>query len=316
MKLISVVTPCFNERGNVAPLHAAIREVFAGLPGYEREHIFIDNDSTDGTADELRSLAALDPKTRVILNARNFGHIRSPHYGLLQARGDAAILIAADFQDPPAMISQFVAKWEEGYKLVLGIKDASDEPRLMLLLRNLYYSVVNRLSDVPLTQRTTGFGIYDRSILNILREIDDPYPYFRGLICEIGFKQYHISYHQPLRRKGITKNNFYTLYDLAMLGITNHSKIPLRIAAMAGFIMGGVSLLVAGFYLAAKLLFWNQFSAGIAPIAISIFFLASVQLFFIGLLGEYIGAILTQVQKRPLVIERERINYPDDMRIR
>lgn len=309
MKHITVVTPCYNEEDNVRPLYQAVAAVFSAKRDFTFEHLFIDNCSRDETADVLRALARENPNVKVIFNARNFGHIRSPFYGLIQAQGDAAVLIACDFQDPPELINEFLIKWGEGYKVVVGIKTAAAESKVMFTIRTLYYRLVNRLADVELTSNMTGFGLYDRQVIQTLRLLDDPYPYFRGLIADIGYESAKITYHQPKRARGLTKNNFYTLYDLAMLGITNHSRVPLRIATMAGFLMATLSLLVALSYLAAKLLFWNFFSVGIAPLIISLFFFSSVQLFFIGIIGEYVGAILTQVQKRPLVIERERINF-------
>jgi glycosyltransferase involved in cell wall biosynthesis len=308
-KHITVVTPCYNEVENVHELYEAIKQVFAGLPQYTYDHIYIDNASKDGTADILRELAARDENVRVIINARNFGHIRSPYHAFLQAEGDAVITLASDFQDPPTLIPDFLRRWEEGYKIVVGVKVESEESRLMYALRSVYYGLAAKLAEVELMQHVTGFGLYDRRVVDILRQIDDPYPYARGLIADIGLDCCKIPYRQPQRRRGITKNNFYTLYDMAMLGITNHSKIPLRVATMAGFVMSGASLLVAFGYLVAKLLFWNWFTVGTAPILISLFFFSSVQLFFIGILGEYLGAIQTQIHKRPLVIEKERLNF-------
>lgn len=309
MKHISVVTPCYNEEDNVLPLHQAVSAVFKSRPDFTFEHIFIDNCSRDKTPDLLRALAQDNPKVKVILNSRNFGHIRSPFHGLIQAQGDAVILIACDFQDPPELIARFLEKWAEGYKVVVGVKTAAAESRVMFSIRTFYYRLVNRLADIELIDNMTGFGLYDKEVVRTLKSLGDPYPYFRGLVADIGYECFKITYHQPVRTRGITKNNFYTLYDLAMLGITNHSKVPLRIATMAGFLMGGVSLFIAFCYLLAKLAFWNQFTIGVAPIIISLFFFSSVQLFFIGIIGEYIGAILTQVQKRPLVVEKERINF-------
>ena len=310
MKHISVVTPCYNEEGNVRALYGAVKQVFAGLADrYTYEHIFIDNASKDGTVAILKEIAREDRNVKIIVNARNFGHIRSPYHAMLQARGDAVLSIVADLQDPPSMIPDFLRKWEEGYKVVLGVKTEAEESALMYLLRTAYYKLVARLSDVELTQHVTGFGLYDQRVIQVLREINDPYPYLRGLISDIGFESHKIPYKQPQRKRGVTKNNFYTLYDLAMLGITNHSKVPLRVATMAGFVMSAVSLLTAVGYLAAKLIFWGWLEAGVAPILISLFFFSSVQMFFLGMLGEYIGAIHTQVQKRPLVVERERVNF-------
>ncbi len=310
IRTITVLTPCFNEAENVAALYERVRAVFESLgDAYRYEHLFIDNASTDGTAEILRGLASRDRNVKVIVNTRNFGHIRSPYYGLLQAKGDAAIMLVSDLQDPPAMIKDFIRKWEEGYKVVMGVKTKSRESALMFFIRKMYYGLINKLSEIELIKNATGFGLYDRQVIDILKEINDPYPYVRGLITEIGFEIAKIEYTQEKRERGVTKNNFYTLYDLAMLGITNHSKVPLRIATMLGFALSGISLLVAIGYFIAKLLFWNTFTMGIAPIVISLFFFASVQLFFIGIIGEYIGSIHTQVLKRPLVIEKERINF-------
>ena len=309
MPLINIISPCYNEENNVESLYRQVREVFAQLPAYDYEHIFIDNSSKDKTVEILKRMAKHDKRLKIIVNTRNFGHIRSPYYGLLQARGDAVICLASDLQDPPALIKDFIHKWEEGYKIVLGVKTKSRESSIMFLIRKLYYDLINRLSDVELIKNATGFGLYDRQVIDILKEINDPYPYARGLISELGFDIAKIEYTQQARKRGITKNNFYTLYDLAMLGITNHSKIPLRLAAMMGFILSGISLLIAIAYFIAKLLLWNTFTMGIAPIVIGLFFFSSVQLFFIGIIGEYIGSIHTQVLKRPLVIEKERINF-------
>jgi glycosyltransferase involved in cell wall biosynthesis len=310
-KRITVVTPTYNEEENVRELYEAVKDVFATLPQYEYEHLFIDNASKDRTAEVLEELAIKDTNVKVIVNTRNFGQIRSPYYAVLQSRGDAVITLCADFQDPPPMIPEFVRHWEEGYKLVLGVKTRSDESPVLYALRTVYYNLVKKLSDVELTQHVTGFGLYDQRVVEILRKIHDPYPYGRGLIADIGFESYKIPFKQPLRRRGITKNNFYTLYDLAMLGFTNHTKVPLRLATMTGFVLSGVSLLVAIVYFVLKLMYWKTFELGLAPIVIGLFFFSSVQLFFIGVLGEYIGAIHTQVQKRPLVIEKKRINFDD-----
>lgn len=309
MKLISIVTPCFNEEENVDELYTRIRDQMATVPQYGYEHIFIDNASTDHTVARIKDIAAQDSRVKLIVNVRNFGHVRSPIHAILHARGDAIIGMASDLQDPPELIPQFLSRWAEGFKVVLGVKPSSRESFAMSLVRRLYYRTIGRISDVQLIPDFTGFGLYDREVINIIRDLEDPYPYFRGLISELGFEYATIPFEQPRRIRGITKNNFYTLYDLAMLGITSHSKVPLRIATMAGFALSGVSLLIALGYLIAKLLFWDSFALGSAPILIGIFFFSSVQLFFIGILGEYIGAIHTQVLKRPLVIEKERVNF-------
>jgi glycosyltransferase involved in cell wall biosynthesis len=307
-KLVSIVTPCYNEEENVEELCARIAKVMAAQP-FDYEHICIDNRSTDGTVGKLRGIAARDRHVKLILNARNFGHLRSPYHGLLQASGDACILLAADLQDPPEMIPELLARWEEGYKSVLAVKPESDEHSLMFFLRNAYYRVLSNISEVPLVRNATGAGLFDRAVMEILRGLDDPYPYFRGLVCEIGLPIATVSFRQPRRRRGLTKNNFYSLYDLAMLGVTNHSKVPLRLMTIAGFVISLVSLFVAFAFLLAKLLFWDLFQLGIAPILIGMFLLASVQMFFIGVLGEYIGFIYTRVRKAPPVVELERVNF-------
>ncbi|WP_174847833.1 glycosyltransferase family 2 protein [Yersinia artesiana] len=307
-KLISIVTPCYNEEANIDELYQRIVDVMVRLD-YDYEHIFIDNCSTDNSIVKLRALAAQDKRVKLILNARNFGHIRSPYYALLQARGDAAILIASDLQDPPEMIEEFVKKWEEGFKTVMAVKPESEESRLMFIARRIYYRFVTRISEVPLVQNATGAGLFDRAVLDILKKIDDPYPYFRGLLCEIGFPIATVPFKQPRRMRGITKNNFYTLYDIAMLGITNHSKVPLRLMVIGGAMLAGFSLLAAFGFLIAKLVFWDSFQMGIAPLLISLFFFSSVQILFLGMLGEYLGSVHTKIRNMPLVIESERVNF-------
>jgi glycosyltransferase involved in cell wall biosynthesis len=307
-KLISIVTPCFNEEDNIEELYQRIAAVMAEQP-YDYEHICIDNCSTDGTVKKIKDAAAIDKRLKLIVNARNFGHIRSPYYGILQSKGDACVLITSDLQDPPEMIAEFILKWEQGNKIVLAVKSDSDESSIMFFLRRAYYRVISRISEVPLIQNATGAGLFDRAVIDILRTIQDPYPYFRGLLCEIGFPIASVPFKQPRRQRGITKNNFLTLYDLAMLGITNHSKIPLRMMAMSGFLLAFLSLMVAIFYLLAKLTNWNSFQLGMSPILISIFFFGAIQAFFIGVIGEYIGSIHTQVRNMPLVVEVERVNF-------
>ena len=308
MKFISIVGACFNEAENIEEFVSRTRTAMAKL-AYRYELILIDNRSTDGTPAILRRLAAEDPNVKIILNARNFGHIRSPVHGLLQTSGDCALLLASDLQDPPELIPVFLKKWEEGFKAVVGVKEKSEETPLLFFIRKSYYKLVHRLAEYDIVQNYTGFGLYDRTILDYCRHLDDPYPYFRGLISEIGYPIATIPFTQPLRKRGITKNNFYTLYDMAMLGITNHSKVPLRLATMAGFAMSLISLVVAFGYFIYKLIFWYSFPIGLAPVIIGLFLFSSVQLFFIGILGEYIGAIHTQVLRRPLVVEAERINF-------
>jgi len=311
-KHISVLTPCFNEQGNVGPLSKAVAKVFEKLPQYTYEHIFIDNDSSDDTVKILKEIAQNDSNVKVILNARNFGHIRSPFYGMLQCKGDAVISLVSDFQDPPELIEEFLKKWEEGYKIVIGIKNKSRENPLMFAVRKFFYNLLSKASEgngESPVKNFTGFGLYDQQFISVLRTLEDPYPYFRGLITELGFNRYEIPYTQPQRASGKTKNNFFTLYDMAMLGFTNHSKLPLRLSAFIGFFSAVISFLVALGYFVYKLIFWDNFQVGMAPLVIGVFFFSSVQLFFIGIIGEYIGAIHTQIRKRPLVIEKERINF-------
>lgn len=307
-KLISIVTPCYNEEDNIDELYQRIAAVMATLP-YDYEHICIDNASTDSTVRRIKDIAARDKRVKLIVNSRNFGHIKSPYYGILQSRGDACILIASDLQDPPEMIVEFIKKWEEGYKTVLAVKPESEESSAMFFLRKIYYRFITRISEVPLVQNATGAGLFDRIVVDVLRNIHDSYPYFRGLLCEIGFPIATVPFKQPRRQRGITKSNFYTLYDIAMLGITNHSKVPLRLMAMGGFLLSVLSLFAAFGFLVAKLVFWDYFQMGISPILIGIFFFGAIQMFFIGLLGEYIASIHTQVRNMPLVIEAERVNF-------
>ena len=261
--------------------------------------------------DLLKDIASIDKKVKIIVNTRNFGHIRSPFYAILQSKSDALISMAADMQDPPQMLPQFLEKWEEGYKIVIGIKTQSKESPLMFFVRKLYYDLIGKLSEIEHIKNFTGFGLYDKIVIETLKNIDDPYPYFRGLICDLGYKRFEIKYTQNKRERGITKNNFYILYDLAMLGITNHSKVPLRLATFLGFTFSAVSFVISVCYLIYKLLFWDKFELGLAPLILGIFFFSSIQLFFIGILGEYIGSIHTQILKRPMVIEKERINFDE-----
>ena len=308
-KTISIMTPCYNEEDNVLNVYNQVREVMVGIGRYEYEHVFIDNSSTDKTVAILRSIAAVDKNVKIIVNARNFGHIRSPIHALFQCRGDAVIGIVADLQDPPPMIVDMIREWENGAYCVLGIKRTSEENSLMFWLRKQYYKLVERLSSIETIQNYTGFGLYYRKVVDLVRSFEDPYPYFRGMIAEIGLPTVKLLYDQPARKFGITKNNWYTLYDIGMLGIISNSKIPLRLAALAGFIGASISFLVAMTYLVLKLLFWSTFSFGLAPMLIGVFFISSLQLVFLGVLGEYVGSIYTQVQKRPYAVELDRVNF-------
>ncbi|MFO1431435.1 MAG: glycosyltransferase family 2 protein [Candidatus Competibacteraceae bacterium] len=313
MAFISIVSGAFNEEENVEELYNRITRIFhEQLPEYSYELIVIDNASKDATVAVLKRIAAKDKRLKIIVNNRNFGHVRSPYHALLQAKGKAVITMASDLQDPPEMIPEFVRKWEQGYKIVLGQKTSSEEAPLFFIVRKAYYNLINRLSEIELVENVTGFGLYDRCVVEDIRRIDDPYPYLRGLICDLGYERALIPFKQPVRKRGFTKNNFYTLWDLALLGITNHSKVPLRLAIFSGFCVGAFSFLVAFAYLIYKLLFWQTFQVGTAPLVIGMFFIGAVQLFFIGILGEYIGSIHTQVLRRPPVIEKERINFDNE----
>ena len=309
-KKISVITPCYNEEKNVEELYARVKKVFLdNLPQYTYEHIFIDNDSKDYTVEILKKITQEDKNVRIIVNSRNFGHIRSPVYAILQAKGDAVISLVADLQDPPEMIPLLIEKWEHGADTVLAIKKDSLESKLMFRVRKIYYKLLSRLSEINIYKNFTGFGLYDKKVIEALRQIKDPYPFFRGMIAEVGYKISLIDYTQPARIRGLTKNNFYTLYDIGMLGIINNSKIPLRMLVFLGFGCGLLSLLTGMYYLINKLVFWNEVSLGIAPLIIGGSLAFSVIIFFLGIIGEYIGAIYTQVLDRPLVFEKERINF-------
>ena len=310
MKKISIVTACYNEEENVEALYREVKSIMEkSLKNYSYEHLFIDNCSSDKTVDILRKIAKEDKNVKVIVNSRNFGHVRSPVHGLLQADGDAIISLVADFQDPPEMIVDLVTKWEEGNDTVLAIKKNSKENRILFKLRTWYYNLLSRLSEVKIYKNFTGFGLYSKKVMNEIRKIPDPYPFFRGIIAEVGYKVAQIEYNQPIRRKGFSKNRLYTLYDMAILGIICNSKIPLRFAVFMGAISSFLSAMIGFGYFIAKILFWDQIILGIAPLIITASFMFSILLFFIGVIGEYIGAIYTQVLNRPLVHEKERINF-------
>ena len=309
MKTISIITACYNEEENVEELYNRVRTQMAIVGRYRYEHIFIDNSSQDKTVAILKQIAARDHNVKVIVNARNFGHIRSPHHAFLQTTGDCVISLVADLQDPPEMIPEMIARWEEGFSMVLCLKTTSQEHKMMFWVRTQYYKLIDRLSSIQTFENFTGFGLYDRQVVDAVKRYGDAYPYFRGIIAEIGLPYYTLNYDQPRRMRGLTKNNFYTLYDMAMLGITNLSKVPLRAATFLGFFMAFVSLVLGVGYLVYKLIFWSEFSVGVAPLVIGLFFLGSVQLVSLGIVGEYIGAIHTQVMNRPHVIERERVNF-------
>lgn len=308
-KLLSIISPCYNEEGNIDELYKRVSQVFSQYPQYNFEYLFIDNASTDNTIDKLKDLASKDKRIKIIINTRNFGHLRSPYWGVIQTQGDATIYLASDLQDPPELIPNFIKSWEEGYKVVLATKPVSQTNIITHRLRKAYYSVLDGISDISIVKDATGFGLYDKIVLNKVREINDPYPYFRGLICELGYEIKTIEFKQPRRLRGVSKNNFYSLYDIAMLGITSHSLVPLRLATFLGFSLGSFSLLIAIVFFILKLIWWESFPLGIAPIMIGMFFISGIILLFLGILGEYIGMLQTQILRRPPVVEKERINF-------
>lgn len=309
--LIGITVPCYNEEGNVERLYQRIKAVMSEIADVRFQILFIDNASTDLTQEILRKLAREDHRVKVIFNVRNFGVLRSPLHAIFQTPGDAVVPMACDLQDPPELLKEFIRLWRSGFKVVAAIKPASRESAVVFVIRRAYYRLLNRISETSLIENFTGYGLYDREVIEVLRGIPDRRPYFRGLIAELGYARAEIPFIQPRRERGVSNNNFYALYDVAMTGLTSHSRVPLRLATMAGFMLGILSLFVAVSYLIVKLIFWNSFALGQAPVLIGVFFFGSVQLFFIGILGEYIGAIHAQLHPRPWVIERERLNFDD-----
>ena len=308
MKKISIVTPTYNEEQNIEKLCLDIKNEFKKL-NLEYEHIIIDNASTDNTIKILQEICLKDKNVKVIVNSKNYGHIRSPFYGILQSTGDACILMASDFQDPIDLIPTYIKKWQDGSKIVLGKKTSSNENKLKFSIRKFFYKYLNKMSETNITENTTGAGIFDKSVIDRLRNINDPYPYLRGLLSEIGEDISTIEFNQPKRLFGKTKNNFFTLYDIGILGIVKHSRMPLRIMILIGFLSSILSFGVAIFYFIFKLLYWSSFDLGIAPLVIGIYMFASIQILLIGIIGEYIGIILLHQRNMPLVIEKKRINF-------
>ncbi|MBD9194331.1 MAG: glycosyltransferase [Roseburia inulinivorans] len=310
MKKISITIPCYNEEENVYPLHDALVEMFErDLPNYEYELLYIDNCSSDRTRELLKELGKQDKHVKAILNAKNFGQFNSPYYGMMQTTGDCTILMAADFQDPVEMVPKYVAEWEKGYKIVIGRKTSSKESSIVYHLRSLYYKIIKKFSEVEQIEHFTGFGLYDKDFMDVLRNLKDPTPFLRGIVAELGYKRKEIPYEQPQRRAGKTHNNWYSLYDAAMLSFTSYTKIGLRLATFIGIFVGALSFIIAIVYLIMKLVLWDTFTAGMAPVIIGMFFLGSVQLFFLGFMGEYILSMNQRIMNRPLVIEEERINF-------
>ena len=315
MKKISVLIPCFNENENVVPISEAVVNVLVNeLSDYDYELVFIDNASTDGTRDKIRTICANNPKIKAILNVTNFGQFNSPFYGMCQCTGDCIIAMCCDFQDPVEMIPKFVELWEKGHKIVYGVKSSSKESPIVYLFRSIYYKMIKKMSSVKMIEHFTGFGLYDKSFIALLRELDDPIPFVRGIVAEYGegFNMIQLEYEQPKRRAGKTHNNFYSLYDAAMLSFTSYTKVGLRIATFFGVGASMLSILIGLVYLVLKIINWNNFDAGMAPVVIGVFLLGGIQLFFIGLIGEYILNINTRVIHRPLVVEEERVNFEEN----
>lgn len=308
-KLISIVAGCFNERENIAELHARITAAMRQVPQYDYEIILIDNASTDGTVEVIRAIARIDKRLKAIVNVRNFGHIRSPYHAMLLAKGDAVIGMASDLEDPPELLPEFIRHWEQGFKIAVGVRRTQSGRGLTPLLRKAYYALITHISDVDQVPNFTGFGLYDRAVMDILRDIDDPYPYFRGLICDIGFPRAQVHFDKPARKHGRSKGTFFVYLDSALLGIVNHTKAPLRLATLLGIAMSGMSFLMGIYYLVRKLMAWSEFQMGIAPLAVSLFFFLGVLFLLVGLLGEYIGLLVTHTIRRPMVVENERINF-------
>ena len=309
-KVISIVIPCYNEEENVENMADAVVQLFmTQLINYDYEIIFIDNNSMDNTRALLRKICAGNKKIKAIFNARNFGQFNSPYHAICQSAGECTILLCCDFQDPLDLIPVFIKEWENGYKIVSGIKTASKENKMMRFIRTIYYKMIKKMSDVEQIEHFTGFGLYDASFVKILRKLNDPIPFLRGIVAELGFKRKNIEYMQLRRKAGRTKNNWYSLFDAGMLSVTSYTKIGLRVATIVGFFMSILSFCAAFYYLIYKLLYWSTFDAGIAPLVVGMFFLGSLQLFFIGFIGEYIMSINIRIMNRPLVIEEERINF-------
>ena len=305
---LSVIVPLYNEEESLGKLFEWVDSVMTAHQ-FDYEIIFIDNASQDGSQKVLRDLAIKDHRVKVIMNTRNFGHIRSGYHALFQASGDAIIGMASDLEDPPELITEFLRKWEQGYKIVLAVKKASHESRVMFKLRQLYYFLLKKASEAPLISNATGFGLYDRRVIDLIKDMQDPYPYFRGMLAELGFELATVDFVKPVRRHGKSSNNIFILYDNAILGFVSHSKLPLRMATLTGFVAALLSLTSAVFYFFYKMLYWDSFTLGIAPLVIGFFLISSLELIFIGMLGEYVGFIHHKMLNRPIVVEKERINF-------
>lgn len=312
-KKVSIVTPTLNEEENIEELCERIHKTMEAIKDrYDYEHIIIDNASTDATVSIAKKMASHLSHIKIIVNTRNFGPVRSPYYGVLSAFGDAVVLIAADLQDPPELLLEYIDRWEKGFDIVMPTKPRSEESPIMLGIRKVYYRLINSISEVPLESNATGSGLFDKKVVDILRRLSDPYPYFRGLVCDLGFSRCTIEFVQPKRKRGVSKASLYGMLDQALLAMTKHSKLPLRFMTFLGLGMGIVTFILSILFFILKIIYWNSFSMGVAPLLIGGFFVASIIFFFLGILGEYVGMILTHVRNMPLVIERERINFREE----
>lgn len=314
MKKISIMIPCYNEVENVVPISEAVVEVLQReLSEYDYEILFIDNASTDGTRDKLEKICSENKKIKAIFNVTNFGQFNSPFHGMCQTTGDCTITMCCDFQDPVELIPRFVQEWERGHRVVSGIKTSSKEKKIIYWMRSVYYKLIKNMSDVKMIEHFTGFGLYDKSFIKLLKQLDDPIPFIRGIVAEYGagFNMIEVEYEQPKRRAGKTHNNFYSLYDAAMLSFTSYTKVGLRLATFVGFLSAVISFLVAIAYCVLKIVNWTTFSAGTAPVTIGVFLIGGIQLLFIGFMGEYILNINTRVIHRPIVVEEKRINFEE-----
>lgn len=310
MKKISILIPCYNEEENVVPISKAItEEIQKNLSNYDYEIVFIDNDSKDNTRVLLREICKANPKVKAIFNAKNFGQFNSPYYGMLQTTGDCTILMCCDFQDPIEMLPQIVAEWEKGAKIVSCIKIQSKENSMLRFMRTCYYKLIKKMSSIDQIEHFTGFGLYDKSFITVLRDLKDPTPFLRGIVAELGYKRVSIEYTQAKRRAGKTHNNFFSLFDAAMLSFTSYTKVGLHLVTLMGCFLAFCSISAGLIYLVLKLLYWDRFSAGLAPLVVGLFFLHAIELIFIGFVGEYVMSVNTRVMNRPLVIEEERINF-------
>jgi len=308
-KMITIMMACFNEEENVNELYRRLNDSLNNIPNYDFKLLFIDNSSVDNTVEKLDQLAQKDSRITIIVNNRNFGHIRSPYWGLMQSEGDATICMASDLQDPPELIHLFIEEWQKGWKIVLATKPTSQTNFLVHALRKTYYEILDRISSIEIVKNTTGFGVYDREVIEHLKRINDPYPYMRGLVSELGYPIKTVEFKQPKRFAGISSNNFYSLYDMALLGIVNHSVVPIRSATFIGFICSILSFCIALYYLIMKLIYWDSFPLGFAPLVIGVFLFVGIQFIFLGVLGEYIISIQRTVRKLPTVTEKQRIHY-------